>query len=77
MKTKTLLIASTLFVGLLSACSETIKTEEKIETTIESSVVTEVKTEVTNTTTNVEKVDENRKRTLDSLRQVKEHGHAH
>jgi hypothetical protein len=68
MKTKTLIIALTLSVGLFTACSDKKKTEEKLETEIISE---ENKTSVE------DNVDEAEKRRLDSIRQVKEHGHAH
>ena len=68
MKTSTLIIALTLSIGLFTACTDKKKTEEKVETEIKSE---ENKTSVEN---NVDKAE---KRKLDSIRQVKEHGHAH
>ncbi len=66
MKTRVLIIALTLTLGFVTACTDTKKTEEK---KVEEKV--EVKTE-TNT-----QIDEDAKRKQDSIRQVKEHGHAH
>ncbi len=68
MKTRTLIIALTLSIGLITACTDKKKTEEKLETEIKSE---ENKTYVEG---NVDKAE---KRRLDSIRQVKEHGHAH
>jgi len=68
MKTSTLIIALTLSIGLFTACTDKKKTEETVETEIKSE---ENKTSVEN---NVDKAE---KRKLDSIRQVKEHGHAH
>ena len=68
MKTKTLIIALTLSIGLFTACTDKKKTEEKLETDIISE---ENKTSVE------DHVDKTENRRLDSIRQVKEHGHAH
>ncbi len=68
MKTKTLIIALTLSIGLCTACAAENKTEEKIETEISS------EENITSDEGNVEKAEVRR---LDSIRQVKEHGHAH
>jgi len=68
MKTKTLIIALTLSIGLFTACTDKKKTEEKLETEIISE---ENKTSVE------DHVDKTENRRLDSIRQVKEHGHAH
>ena len=68
MKTKTLIIALTLSLGLFTACTDKKKTKEKVETEVISE---ENKTPVE------EKIDKEEKRRLDSIRQVKEHGHAH
>ena len=74
MKTRKLIIALTLFTGLLTACSGEKKTENKIETEVK--IESEIKTEV-NTTSVEDNVEKAEIRRLDSLRQVKEHGHAH
>jgi len=68
MISRTLIIALTLSLGLFTACTDKKKTEEKVETEIISE---ENKTSVE------DNVDEAEKRKLDSIRQVKEHGHAH
>ena len=68
MKTRTLIIALTLSIGLLTACTDKKKTEEKLET--------EILTEE-NRTSDENPIDAAEKRKLDSIRQVKEHGHAH
>jgi len=68
MKTRTLIIALTLSIGLFTACTDKKKTEEKVETEIISE---ENRTSIEDT------IDEAEKRRLDSIRQVKEHGHAH
>jgi hypothetical protein len=68
MKTRTLIIAITLSIGLFTACTDKKKTEEKLETEIISEE---------NRTSVEDNVDEAERRKLDSIRQVKEHGHAH
>ena len=68
MKTKTLIIALTLSIGLFTACTDKKKTEEKLETEIISE---ENKTSVE------DHVDKTENRRLDSIRQVKEPRHAH
>jgi len=68
MKTRILIIALTLSIGLFTACTDKKKTEEKLGTEITSE---ENKTSVEDS------VDKAEKRKLDSIRQVKEHGHAH
>ena len=68
MKTKTLIIALTLSIGLFTACTDKKKTEEKPETEIKSGE---------NRISIKDNVEEAEKRKLDSIRQVKEHGHAH
>ena len=68
MKTRTLIIALTLSIGVFAACTDKKKTEEKLETEIISE---ESRTSVEDTIGEVEK------RRIDSIRQVKEHGHAH
>ena len=68
MKTRTLIIALTLSIGLLTACTDKKKTEEKPET--------EILSEETRTS-DENPIDAAEKRKLDSIRQVKEHGHAH
>ena len=68
MKTRTLIIALTLAIGLFAACTDKKKTEKKPETEIKSGE---------NRTSIEDNVDEVEKRKLDSIRQVKEHGHAH
>lgn len=68
MKTKTLIIALILSIGLFAACTDKKKTETKPDTEIISE---EVKTPAEDT------IDKDEKRKLDSIRQVKEHGHAH
>ena len=68
MKTRTLIIALTLLIGLFTACTDKKKTEKKPETEIKSEE---------NRTSIEGNVDEAEKRKSDSIRQVKEHGHAH
>ena len=68
MKTRTLIIALTLSIGLFTACTDKKKTEEKPDTEIKSGE---------NRTLIEDNVDEVEKRKQDSIRQVKEHGHAH
>ena len=68
MKTRTLIIALTLSIGLFTACTDKKKTKEKPNTEIKSGE---------NKTSIKDSVDEVEKRKLDSIRQVKEHGHAH
>ena len=68
MKTRTLIIALTLSIGLFTACTDKKKTEEKPETVIKSGE---------NRISIEDNVEEAEKRKLDSIRQVKEHGHAH
>jgi len=68
MKTRTLIIALTLSIGLITACNDKKKTEEKPETEIKSGE---------NRILIEDNIDEAEKRKLDSIRQVKEHGHAH
>ena len=68
MKTRTLIIALTLSIGLFTACTDKKKTEEKPETEIKSGE---------NRISIEDNVEEAEKRKLDSIRQVKEHGHAH
>ena len=68
MKTRTLIIALTLSIGLFTACTDRKKTEKKTEIEIKSG---ENRTSIENN------VDEAEKRKLDSIRQVKEHGHVH
>ncbi|WP_299126139.1 hypothetical protein [uncultured Winogradskyella sp.] len=70
MKTKTLIIALILSIGIFTACTDKKKTKEKTE------VETEIISEESKTTAE-ETIDEDEKRRLDSIRQVKEHGHAH
>jgi hypothetical protein len=68
MKTRTLIIILTLIIGLFVACTDKKKTKEKMETEIISE---EIRTPVE------DYIDEDERRKLDSIRQVKEHGHAH
>jgi hypothetical protein len=68
MKTRTLIIALTLLIGLFTACTEKKKNKEKPQTEIKSE---ENKAPIKDS------VAEAEKRKLDSIRQVKEHGHAH
>ena len=68
MKTKTLIIALTLSLGLFTACTDKKKTKDNVETEVISE---ENKTSVE------ENINKEEKRKLDSIRQVKEHGHAH
>jgi hypothetical protein len=73
MKIRIIIIALICSFGVFSACTEKKKTEEtKTENKIETEVISkEDKTPVVNT------IDKAEKRRLDSIRQVKEHGHAH
>ena len=68
MKTRTLIIILTLAIGLFTACTEKKKAKEKVETEI----ITEA-----NRTPEKDSIAEDERRKLDSIRQVKEHGHAH
>ena len=68
MKIKTLIIALTLSIGLFTACTDKKKTEKNHET--------EVKSEE-NSTSFGDNIDEAERKRLDSIYQVKEHGHAH
>ena len=68
MKRRTLIIALTLSIGVFTACTDKKKTEAKPETEIISEE---------NRTSVEDAVDKTEKRRLDSIRQVKEHGHAH
>jgi len=66
MKTKTLVIATVLSLSLITSCREQKETEKEaeVEATIEK-------------VEELPEIDEVEKRRLDSIRQVKEHGHAH
>jgi hypothetical protein len=68
MNTRTILIALILSIGVFTACTDKKKTEEKLETEVISE---EKKTFIEDT------IHKDEKRSLDSIRQVKEHGHAH
>lgn len=68
MKTRTLIIILTLTIGLFIACTDKKKAKEKVETEI----ITEA-----NRTPEKDTIAEDERRKLDSIRQVKEHGHAH
>ncbi len=68
MKTRTLIIALTLSIGVFTACTDKKKAKENAETEV---LAKENKTATENT------IDKAEKRRLDSIRQVKEHGHAH
>lgn len=69
MKIKRSIIVAVLALGILTACTDKKKTDEqKSETT---------KVESKEETAKEEAVSEAEKRRLDSIRQVKEHGHAH
>ena len=68
MKTRTLIIALTLSIGFFTACTDKKKTEKKTEIEMKSGE---------NRSSIEDHVDEAEKRKLDSIRQVKEHGHAH
>jgi hypothetical protein len=68
MKTRSLIIILTLSIGLFTACTDKKKTKKKPDTEIISK----------ENRTPVEKnIDTDERRRLDSIRQVKEHGHAH
>ena len=68
MKTRTLIIALTLVIGLFTACTDKKKTENKVETEV---IIKENKSSADSV------IDKAEKSKLDSIRQVKEHGHAH
>jgi hypothetical protein len=68
MKTRTLIIILILSIGLFIACTDKKKTKEKVETEIISEE---------NRTPVEDSIDEDERKKLDSIRQVKEHGHAH
>ena len=75
MKTKTFFIALSLSAGILVSCAD--KKEAKENTSTEKTEVkTEVKTEIKEKEIKSESEKEAERR-LDSIRQVKEHGHAH
>ena len=69
MKTNTSIIALLLLIGLFTACTDKKKTEEK---EMNTEVISEEKKTVVE-----DNIDEDAKRIEDSIRQVKEHGHAH
>ena len=66
MKTNTLIIATVLSLSLMASCREQKETEKEAEVDVTIEKVKELP-----------EVDETEKRRLDSIRQVKEHGHAH
>ena len=66
MKTKTLIIAAFISISLLSSCREQKEAEKETEVDVKVEKVEEQP-----------EVDEDEIRRLDSIRQVKEHGHAH
>jgi hypothetical protein len=68
MKIRKLIIIITLSIGLFTACTDKKKTKEKVET----EVISEKNRKLVE-----DKIDEEKIRKLDSIRQVKEHGHAH
>ncbi len=68
MKTRTLGIVLTLSIGLFAACTDKKKVAETVEVEI---IAEESKAAVK------EALDKEEKRLLDSIQQVKEHGHAH
>ncbi|WP_400079946.1 hypothetical protein [Winogradskyella sp. R77965] len=68
MKTKTLIIALILSIGVFNSCTDKKKAKEETKTEV---IKEETKTKIEDTTS------EDEKRRLDSIRQVKEHGHAH
>ncbi len=70
MKKKSLLIVLALLLGVFVACTDKKKTEKEAATE-------EVEKNVEKAEKVVEEVDEAEKRKQDSIRQVKEHGHAH
>ena len=73
MKTRTLIIALTLSIGLFTACTDKKKSDEKkVKENVEAEIISKK-----NSPSLEENVDETEKRRLDSIRQVKEHGHAH
>lgn len=72
MKTKTLIIAAVLSMILLTSCREHKEAEKEVEA--------DVKIEKVEEQVEIEEqpeIDTDEKRRLDSIRQVKEHGHAH
>lgn len=68
MKIKILILSLMLSIGLFTACTEKKKAKEKTKTEIKSEV---------NKARVEDNIDKDEKRRLDSIRQVKEHGHAH
>ncbi len=66
MKAKTLIIATILSLGLLTSCREQKHTEKEAEADVKIEQIEEQP-----------EIDVDEKRRLDSIRQVKEHGHAH
>ena len=73
MKTKTLIIALTLSIGLFTACTDKKKSDEKkAKENVETEIISKE-----NSTSLEKNADVAEKRRLDSIRQVKEHGHAH
>ena len=66
MKTKILIIATVISLSLLTSCREQKNTEKEAEAEVKIEQVEEQP-----------EIDVDEKRRLDSIRQVKEHGHAH
>lgn len=66
MKAKTLIIATILSIALLTSCREQKEAEKEADVDVKIEKVEEQP-----------EVDEAKKRQLDSIRQVKDHGHAH
>lgn len=73
MKTKIFIITLSLSIGVFTACTDKKKSKDKKpEVKIETEIISkENKTSVENN------ADLAEKRRLDSIRQVKEHGHVH
>lgn len=69
MKTRTLIIALVISAGILTACTDKKKAKKEAQTEVTTK---EIKKPVVE-----DSIDKNEKRRLDSLQQVKEHGHAH
>lgn len=66
MKTKILIVATVISLSLFTSCREQKHTEKEAEAEVKIEQVEEQP-----------EIDVDEKRRLDSIRQVKEHGHAH
>ena len=70
MKTKTLIVATILSLCLFTSCREQKNNEKEVQEVVQEEVIVKQVEEQP-------EIDIDEKRRLDSIRQVKEHGHAH